>query len=427
MTKTIALYIAVGALALSGLSCSKKAVHGDQDEGPASSVQSPTGNTGGEGGRGRHGQGLGRGRDGAQRSLRSLAGRGPVRLSAEELKAVEIETEGVVSRPMASRLQVMGKVYAHQFRKAIVSYPFPARVARIHVRPGEWVESGRELVTLQSEAVGEAKSEYFKAIADYELALSSRDREKRLFDKGAGAGKNLQTAEAELKVAEASLEAAEKKLHVLGFSEAQVKTAGETHEINAFITLFAPLPGKVIANTLVLGGMVDQATEILTIFDPRLLCVDAEVYERDIARVKIGQNVEIDVPAYEGLTFRGTLKYVGETLNEETRTVTVRTEVENADSKLKPGMFANVRIVLGEERRALVVPESAILDDGGRKVVFLRQGEAFAPREVAVGARVNGSVEILSGLAEGDEVVVRGGFQLLSKLFDELLGGAHVH
>lgn len=270
MIKNIIACIVAGALALAGLSCSKKAIHGDRDEAKAAAAQTPHQESEDETGRGRHGgpgfgRGLGRGSQGAGRSL---AGRGPVLLSEEEFKAVEIETVKVSYHPMASHLQVMGKVFAHQFRKAIVSYPFPARIAKIHVRPGEWVDSGREVITLQSEAVGQAKSEYFKAIADHELALSNRDREKRLFEKGAGAGKNLQIAEAELKVADASLEAAEKMLHVLGFSEAQVKTAATTHEINAFITLFAPIPGKVIANNLVLGGMVDQATEILTIMDP---------------------------------------------------------------------------------------------------------------------------------------------------------------
>jgi cobalt-zinc-cadmium efflux system membrane fusion protein len=421
MIRNIIAYIAAGALALAGLSCSKKAIHGDRDEAKAAAAQDPR-HESGDGAAGSGPGGRGSGSPG-----RSLVGRGPVRLTEEERKAVEIETAKVSFHPMASHLQVMGKVFAHQFRKAIVSYPFPARIAHIHVLPGEWVDSGRELVTLQSEAVGQAKSEYFKAIADHELALINRDREKRLFDKGAGAGKNLQTAEAELKVAEASLEAAEKMLHVLGFSEAQVKTAATTHEINAFITLFAPIPGKVIANNLVLGGMVDQATEVLTILDPRMLCVDAEIYERDIARVRIGQKVEVEVPAYDALMFKGTLKYIGDTLNEETRTVTVRTEVENKDDKLKPGMFANVRIVLGEDVKALVVPDTALLDDGGRKIVFLRRGDEFLPRQVFVGARINGSVEVLSGLAEGDEIVVKGCFQLKSKLFDELLGGAHVH
>lgn len=367
--------------------------------------------------------GAGRGPGGPGRGLRLS----PVRLSAGEVQALEIKTAAVELRPMDTDLKITGKIYAHQFRQAIVSYPFPARIARIHVRPGERVRAGQEVVTLQSEAVGEAKSEYFKAVADHELARSSHDREKRLFDRGAGAGKNLQSAEAQLKVADADLEAAEKKLHILGFTEDQVRAAAENHEINPFITLFAPIAGKVAANTAVLGGMVDQATEILTILDPSVLCADGAVYERDLARIRRGQTIEVTVPAYPVAVFTGKVQYIGDVLDEATRTVTVRAEVANPDEKLKPGMFADLRIVLDRVERAVVVPEQALIDDGGTTLVFVRRGDEFVPRVVRTGARLNGFIMVAEGLAEGDEIVTDGGFQLKSKLYDEILKRAGIH
>jgi len=166
-----------------------------------------------------------------------------INLSEEEKKAIEIETVAASYKSMTSQLQAMGKVLAHQFRKAIVSYAFPARISQIHVKIGDWVKPGQELVTLQSEEVGKAKSEYYKAVADYELAKSNYERGKRLFDRGVGAQKDLLTSEAGLKVSQANLNAAEKKLHVLGFTEAEVKAIAETHQINPAITLFAPISG----------------------------------------------------------------------------------------------------------------------------------------------------------------------------------------
>jgi cobalt-zinc-cadmium efflux system membrane fusion protein len=374
-------------------------------------------------GRGRGGPGLGLGRGGGRGWDPSTV----IRLDEKESAAVEFETAPVAYRPMSSTLQVTGKVFAHQMRQAIVSYPFPARVATIHVRPGDWVEPGRPLVTLQSEAVGEAKADYFKAMADLELARSNHEREKRLFERGAGAGKNLQSAEAELKVAAAVLDAAEKKLHILGFSEEMVGRAGETHEINPQITLFAPIAGTVVENSLVVGGMVDQASGILTLLDPRTLCVDADVYERDIAKVHKGQDVEITVPAFPGLKFLGKIQYIGDVLKEETRTVTVRTEVENKGLRLKPGMFASLRIVLDEQSRALVVPDSAVLDDGNEKILFVKKDDVFHPRVVTLGSKINGFLEVLQGVAEGDQVVTSGGYQLKSKLYDEILKAAGIH
>jgi cobalt-zinc-cadmium efflux system membrane fusion protein len=350
-----------------------------------------------------------------------------LRLTENEMKAIDLATVQASYQPISSHLRATGKVLASPFRKAIVSYPFPARIARIHVRPGDWVKTGQELVTLQSEAVGEAKSEYFKALAEFELAKSSFEREKRLFDRGAGAGKNLQAAEAERKVAEASLNAAEKKLHVLGFTEAQVQTAAETHEINATITLFAPLPGKIVDNNVALGAMVDQTSEILTILDPSVLCVDADIYERDIAAVRKGQEVELTVPAYPDLVFKGRIQYIGDVLKEETRTVTVRTEVENEGYRLKPGMFASLTILLDRQARALTVPQAAVLDDRDRKIVFISRGGVFFPMVIVTGPKMDGYIEVLSGLAEGDRVVTQGNYQLKSKLYEEILKGSHVH
>jgi len=350
-----------------------------------------------------------------------------ISLSDEEKKAIEIETVVASYKSITSQLQAMGKVLAHQFRKAIVSYAFPARISQIHAKIGDWVKAGQELVTLQSEEVGKAKSEYYKAVADYELAKSNNEREKRLFERGVGAQKNLLTSDAELKVSHANLNAAEKKLHVLGFTEVEVKAIAETHQINPVITLFAPISGKIIQNNAVLGGMIDQSTEVLSIMDPSLLWVDAEIYERDIAKVKIGQSAEVTVPAYPTETFTGKISYISDVLKEETRTITVRTEVENKSYKLKPGMFANIKISLNHQSQALVIPEEAVLDEKDNKIVFVKKDGNFYPQLVEIGTKEKGYVEIIKGIQAGDEIVTKGNYQLKSKLYDEILKKAGVH
>jgi cobalt-zinc-cadmium efflux system membrane fusion protein len=295
------------------------------------------------------------------------------------------------------------------------------------VRTGDWVNSGQKLVTLQSEEVGNAKSEFYKAKADHELAKINFEREKSLFNRGVGAKKNFITSEAELKVAATSLDAAEKKLHVLGFTEEQVKTISETHQINPIITLFSPISGKVIENKAVLGALIDQANEILTIMDPTLLWIDAEIYEKDIAKIRIGQEVEVSIPAYPEETFKGKITYISDVLKEETRTITVRTEVENKSYKLKPGMFADIKIFFNQQSKVLVLPKEAILDDKDEKIVFIKVNDKYLPLVVEIGAREGGFIEITQGIKEGDEVVTKGNFQLKSKLYDEILKKAHVH
>ena len=129
-------------------------------------------------------------------------------------------------------------------------------------------------------------------------------------------------------------------------------------------------------------------------------------------------------PAYPGVNFTGKLSYISDELDNETRTVKVRTEVENRDFKLKPGMFANIDILLSNQSKALVVPFEAVLDDHDEQIVFVAVDGEYIPRVVEVGSRQNGFYEIRDGIEEGDRVVTTGNFQLKSKVYEELLGGA---
>ncbi|MGD2245613.1 MAG: efflux RND transporter periplasmic adaptor subunit [Candidatus Aminicenantes bacterium] len=362
-----------------------------------------------------------------QRGQRAWGPDEVIELSKEEIKMIEIQTVRASFKPMRSHQAAMGKVLAHPMKKAIVSYAFSARISQIHVRIGDWVKAGQKLITLQSEEVGTAKSDFYKAMADYELAKVNFEREKSLFDRGVGAKKNYIAAEAELKVAEANLNASEKKLHVLGFSEKQVQAISETHQINPIISLYAPISGKIIENNAVLGAMIDQETEILNIMDPTLLVIDAEIYEKDISQIRIAQDVEVAVPAYPGETFKGKISYISDVLKEETRTITVRTELENKSQKLKPGMFADIKIFLNHQSEALVLPEEAILDEKDEKMIFIKTDRKYYPQIVETGIKEDGYVEILRGIQEGDEVVTKGNYQLKSKLYDEILKKAGIH
>lgn len=430
MNKKTFLILIIGVFIITGISCGGRS--GD-DQRTLNSIRSESAETGiqpsrqGQGyGRGRGGTGLGRGKNVYARG-RGWGRMDEINLTEKENTAIEIKTVKAEYKPLRSQLVATGKVIAHPYRKAIVSYAFPARIAQIHVRIGDWVRPGQELVTLQSEEVGNAKSEFYKAMADFELTRVNYERQKRLFDRGVGAQKDYLAAEAEFKVAEASLNAAEKKLHVLGFTEAQIKVISETHQINPVITLFAPIRGKIVNNNAILGAMIDQGTEILTILDPTILCLDADLYEKDIAKIKEGQHVEASVPAYPDETFAGKICYISDVLNEETRTITVRTELENKNYKLKPGMFADIGIFLNHATDVLVVPEEAILDDKDEKIVFVKQDNTFFLHVVETGAKENNYVEILSGLNEGDFVVTDGNFQLKSKMYEEILKKGQVH
>ncbi|MFH2041035.1 MAG: efflux RND transporter periplasmic adaptor subunit, partial [Acidobacteriota bacterium] len=378
MKNRIGIVLIMICLCILVCSCSERHTRRNNNppEGTENAVDSPAGP---------QGRGMGRGLQRGGRygfGRRAVAG-GPsadiVILTEDEIKAIDVQTFVVRLMPLRAQLNAMGKVLENQYRKAIVSYAFSARIAERHVRVGDWVKKDQRLITLQSEEVGNAKSEFYKAGADFELAKMNYERVKRLLDRGVGARKDFLTAEAEFKVAEANLNAAEKKLHVLGFNEEQVDEIADSHQVNPVITLFSPIAGKVIADNVVLGEMIDQSTEILTIMDPRVLHIDADIYEKDIAKMTNGLEVEVTVPAYPGEIFKGNIFYISDILNPDTRTITVRTEVENRGFKLKPGMFADMMIYLNNVAEVLVVPAEAVLDDQNDRFVFLAKDDHYMP------------------------------------------------
>jgi len=213
----------------------------------------------------------------------------------------------------------------------------------------------------------------------------------------------------------------EKRLHLMGFSEEDIRQMASTHQINPVITLYSPISGKVIDIKVVPGEMIDQSKEIMTILDPGVLWVDAEVFEKDIPKVKTGQRVEVSVEAFPDRVFQGKISYIGDILKDETRTITVRTEVMNEGLLLKPGMFASIKIYLNDGEKTLAVPEGAVCDYLGEKFVFIAQQGKFEPRPISLGNRLNGHYQVLKGLSEGDQVVTAGSFELKSKLFEEEL------
>ncbi len=434
MKKRIISILLITSIAGFGLSCRGKRDSANDPGQEISRTQSeitpnlqqPLGKRRGQQKRQAVGRGFGQ-RSSNRNSIRAWGPDTVVELSEEEESAVEIETVEASFQSLRSQLQALGKVFAHPQKKAIVSYPFSARIAEINVTLGDWVNPGQKLLTLQSEEVGTAKSEFYKAQADYELAKVNHERQKRLFDRGVGAQKDFLSSEAEYKVAEASLNAAEKKLHVLGFSEEQIESIEETHQINPIISLHAPIAGKVIEHNAILGAMVDQETEILTIMDPSVVCIHADIYERDIAQIRIGQEVEATVPAYPGETFNGKISFISDVLNEETRTITVRSEVDNRSFNLKPGMFADITILLNHRSKTLVLPIEAVLDEGDDHIVFLKVDGKYIPRIIKTGIRSDSYIEILEGVTDGAEVVTIGNFQLKSKLYDEILKKAGIH
>jgi multidrug efflux pump subunit AcrA (membrane-fusion protein) len=283
----------------------------------------------------------------------------------------------------------------------------------------------------------EAEADYLKALADYDnarrssaaevkLAQATYDRTKMLYEKTITAGKNLEIAEHDLELAKASAEnsvagtkaaltAARRHLRILGLSDAEIDALANRPSMAATFSLTSPIAGIVVERNATLGATVGTDATVFKVIDTSRVWIDANVFEKDLERVKPGQEVGVTVPAYPGSHFAGRVILVASVVNPETRTVQVRTEVANSDGRLKPDMFANVEIVTDIHRSAISVPQTAVLEDGGKSVVFVANGGDYTRREVTVGVQSGDRVEIVDGLRDGDQVVVKGNYLLLQQ------------
>ena len=189
------------------------------------------------------------------------------------------------------------------------------------------------------------------------------------------------------------------------------------------LTLKAPIDGVIIERKATAGEVVDKTKEIYTISDPTQLWAIAEVKERDIAAVKVGQDAVFTVLAYPKEKFNGKVVLLGNQVEEQSRTLEVRIAVENTDGRLKSGMFADVEIVTTILDNVLLIPDSALQTESENQIVFVAlDGNKFEKRVVKLGLEQQGLVQVLEGLKAGDKVVTQGSFILKSELLKAELG-----
>ena len=348
-----------------------------------------------------------------------------------------IETEVVTQRPIAGAIVATGKVLVSEDRIAVIGPVHEGRIVRLYAGQGSTVKKGQKLADLESPDIDEAEADYLKALADAEsarrtseaevkLAQASYDRTKQLYEKTITAGKNLQAAEHDLEVAKASaagslastraaLTAARRRLLILGMSESDVDALANQRDLAAVFSLKSPIEGTVVERNATIGATVDPDANLFKIIDVSRIWIDANVFEKDIQRVKLGQDVKVSVQSLPGSTLSGKVILVSSVVDPETRSVRVRTEVPNGDGRLKPEMFANVQIITDVNSTALSIPQSALVFDNGQPVVFVVSGSGYEKRSVVTGLQGNDRVEIREGLKEGDKVVVKGNYLLLQQ------------
>jgi Cu(I)/Ag(I) efflux system membrane fusion protein len=314
---------------------------------------------------------------------------GTVRIDPRRWQTIGVRTGAVEMRPLQLEVRAVGKVTYDETRLSEVSVKYAGWIGRLDVdSPGQQVRKGQTLFTLYSPELYAAQQELLTAVASQRSArqTSAPDRADYL------------------------VEASRQRLRLWDLDDAQIERIAASGEPIQYLPIPSPVSGHVIEKHVVAGAAVQPGMALYRIAGLDRVWVEAEVYESELPLVAVGQKVEVTLPHPSSRRFEGRVAFVYPYLEGATRTGRVRIELPNRDGELKPDMYAEVVLHLDRGSR-LMVPDSAVLYAGTRRVVFRDLGEGrLEPRDVVVGASSAGFVEVLEGLEEGDVVVTSGTF-----------------
>lgn len=316
---------------------------------------------------------------------------GVVHLDEARQRAIGVRTEKAIKAPLTLDIRAVGKLTYDETRLQDVVMKVSGFLSGLRITAtGQPVKKGEPLFQLYS-------PELYAAQQDYLLARSSREALG-----GSGRGDEL-------------VRAAETKLSLLGLSAEQIQTVANSGAPIEKLTFSAPASGYVIEKTVVEGAAIRAGDRVFRIASLDKVWVEADVFEADLGRITKGQTATTALSYIPDRTFEGKVTFVYPYLDPNARTGRVRIELPNAGLELKPDMYANVTFHLVLSDR-LQIPTSAILYTGPRRIVLVDLGNGrLGPREVKIGAQAGDRAEVLSGLQEGEAVVVAGNFLIAAE------------
>lgn len=337
---------------------------------------------------------------------------GVFRFSAEFANRAGIVTVVAEERDLAPIVEVTGQVDFSPGYVAAVGTRIFGHVDDVRVLPGERVEAGQPLARLVSSDLGEAQARLSTADAMAEFAAADRARKERLVAEGIAGDRRAQVAARDLESANAQRRAAAQSIRAMG-GVPSPQAVGE-------FLLRSPIDGEVVEMNVSRGQAVPPDHQAFKIADLSKVWLALAVYERDLARIRVGDEVTVHPNGEEESTVvTGVVAHVSSIIDRGTRTAEVRVQVENEARHLRIGQAVEAHIRSLDQRvRALAIPRDAVILVDGEHTVFVSPGEGEAiPRRVKIGAHSSDYVEVVDGLEPGERVVTGGVQQLKTELF----------
>lgn len=344
-----------------------------------------------------------------------------VRISPEQ--AANYKTGQAVTAQVALVQEHPGRVEANERLVSRIGATVTGRVTQVQAELGDSVRAGQMLAQVSSPELTTSQLAYLRAQASLALAERAVERARQLIQADVIGSAEVQRRESELSIARAEKRAAEDQLRLIGLPAEAIERLRTQGSLHSEAGVIARLAGVVIERKVSQGQVVQPGDQLFVVADLSRVWVVGALPEQAARSVQRGQTVEIEVPAIER-KLSGKVVFVSDTIQPETRTVAIRTEVDNRQRELKPQMLATLRIA-GAPRQMTVVPESAVVRENDRDHVFV-QVEPGVFRLVPVElAPASGKLRpVLRGLDAGATIVTEGGFHLNNERAQRLLTGS---
>ncbi len=333
-----------------------------------------------------------------------------VRLPPDVIADAKIEVAPVSKEVLATTLGLAGEIVADPDRSARLSSPVAGHLESVSFQEGKRVKVGEVLAVLRVPDLGKVRGAYAATTAKAKTARLNADRLKSLLDQRLTSEQAYSDAKAEADALDAEALALGDQLGAMGVS----KSGGA----DFLLTVRAPISGVVITRDAVVGQPISTEQVLGNIADLSEVWFLGRVFEKDLGRLAEGSSAEVTLNAYPTNHFDGTLERLGLQIDPVARTLTARVRLKNKDELLRIGLFGVARIGLAQcEKRepTLIVPRTALTEIAGKQVVFVKEADGdYELHDVTVGDSALGKVQILTGLREGELVVVGGVFTLKS-------------
>jgi RND family efflux transporter MFP subunit len=342
-----------------------------------------------------------------------------ITLSSEAAQNARIKIETVGEKAMSAEATgalVTGTVQANIYRSTPLVSLVGGIVRRVNAELGQNVRQGQTLAVVFSDDLAKAQSEYLSTLAELDEHHKHHGRTMKLVEIGAASREELEQATTKLRTAEAAVASQRQRLLLLGVPAQRINQLKSSAQVTSEISLPAPASGTIISRSVNPGEVITVDKELVRVSDLSTVWVMAQVYEKDLGKIRIGSRASVTSDAYPGRVFRGQVSYIDPVIDQTTRTAQVRVELANPGQLLKIGMFVNVAFATlgGSESTTPVVPKVAVQNVNNQQVVFVARKELnmFAMRPVRLGTEGNGLFPVLEGVTIGDKIVTDGSFLL---------------